>query len=125
MNLKERFSAMDRADCNDLIDLLQTMLITQDQEGKESAVDAIVEIIENKPGTVIALPKTRNKYPTWKRMSGKLTISEEQLDGTPDFIIQMNERDRWSVKWRTSAQWSPQDYATLSEAQQAIESQFK
>lgn len=64
----------------------------------------------------------RSSYPTWKRISSSLLVSEEQRDGTPDFYLQKwPKRDcrdpsrRWYVKWRTSACWAG-PYATAAEA---------
>lgn len=42
------------------------------------------------------------KYPTWVRIDAKRWESEEQRDGTPDFIA-TKEADGWRLKWRTSA----------------------
>lgn len=43
-------------------------------------------------------------YPTWKRISTKLIVSEEQQEGTPDYYV---ERDagQWYVKARFSANY--------------------
>jgi hypothetical protein len=43
-----------------------------------------------------------NKYPTWTRISATCYESEEQMDGTPDFVCEKIE-GKWWVKWRSSA----------------------
>lgn len=55
-----------------------------------------------------------SEYPTWNRIDSTHIVSEEQMDGTPDFYI---ERDNglWYVSWRTSAQWSG-PYKSAAEA---------
>lgn len=66
---------------------------------------------------------TATKYPTWSRIDASRLISEEQMDGVPDFYV---ERDQglWYVKWRTSAHWSG-PYKTASEAMQSVDDNWK
>jgi hypothetical protein len=67
---------------------------------------------------------TMAKYPTWAKLNASLVYSQEQRDGTPDFIIERaGHRDRpgkfWWVKWRTSAHWSG-PYDTLDAAKESV-----
>jgi hypothetical protein len=57
------------------------------------------------------------KYPTWVQRTHNMVVSEERQDGRPDFIIERDlATNRWHVKWRTSARWSDQTFASLAEA---------
>jgi hypothetical protein len=68
--------------------------------------------------------KMITKYPTWQRVSTSLIISEEQMDGVPDFYIARdNDTKTWAVKWRTSACWS-RGYATAAKAMRDVEKNF-
>ncbi len=44
-------------------------------------------------------------YPTWIKVSPDRWESEEQLGGTPDFILTREQKSpaAWRVKWRSSA----------------------
>ena len=44
---------------------------------------------------------TTTTYPTWVRVDPKRYETEEQMDGTPDFVA-TREFDGWRVKWRSS-----------------------
>ena len=64
---------------------------------------------------------TSTPYPHIIRLGATTLASEEQLDGTPDFLFERRD-GVWFVKWRTSAMWSKlgrmraaQAVATLTE----------
>lgn len=61
-------------------------------------------------------------YPTWLHIDASHTISEEQMDGIPDFYIERDNK-RWYVSWRTSACWSG-PYRSRAEAIHSVESNF-
>lgn len=66
-----------------------------------------------------------NHYPTWIRIDAENIISEEQLDGTPDFFISRDRPSRqWWVKWRTSACWT-RGFRTAAEAMRQVEREVK
>ncbi len=52
-------------------------------------------------------------YPTWKKLSDREWVSEEQVDGVPDFQLLKQftvsgsplSPVTWGLKWRTSQQW--------------------
>lgn len=69
--------------------------------------------------------KRTDKYPTWHRQSRNRIVSEEQLAGTPDFMIvrEGSKPESWIVKPRTSAMWQG-PYASAAEAMKAIEKEF-
>lgn len=47
---------------------------------------------------------TEENYPTWVRIEPGRWESEEQRDGTPDFVAIRTKDRGWWLKWRTSAQ---------------------
>ena len=51
--------------------------------------------------------------------SKHLYVSEEQYDGTPDFIVERWGLANWRVKWRTSRGWDG-PYKTKAEAFSSI-----
>jgi hypothetical protein len=62
-------------------------------------------------------------YPTWRTVSPSLVVSEEAVDGEPDFRLVRDPTDkRWYVGWRTSAHWSG-NFATLAEAKANVQDQ--
>jgi hypothetical protein len=61
-------------------------------------------------------------YPTWNRLNHSTIVSEEEMDGTPDFYIVREDNKKWAVKWRTSACWS-RGYKTAAQAIRDVERQ--
>jgi hypothetical protein len=45
-----------------------------------------------------------SEYPTWVEVAPGHWESEEQMDGTPDFIAIRTQAEGWWLKWRSSAQ---------------------
>ena len=60
-------------------------------------------------------------YPTFDRISATEYRSAEKRDGVPDFTIMRDATtQRWHVKWRTSANWSSETFATPTAAMASI-----
>jgi hypothetical protein len=65
------------------------------------------------------------RYPTWIRINGHNIISEEEMDGTPDFFVSYDKPSKqWWVKWRTSACWT-RGFKTASAAMRYVEQQSR
>lgn len=45
----------------------------------------------------------RDEYPTWVKVKPGRWETEEQMDGTPDYVA-IRTREGWWLKWRSSAQ---------------------
>lgn len=63
-------------------------------------------------------------YPTMVKGGSLLYVSEEELDGTPDFIVERWGVGNWRVKWRTSQGWSG-PYKTKKEAFESVKERSK
>ena len=59
------------------------------------------------------------RYPHWRRLSGRVVVSEEERDEVPDFTI-VKEKEGWRIKWRTSAHWNREAWPTLAAAKAHI-----
>ena len=62
-------------------------------------------------------------YPTWVRIDAKRWESEEQRDGTPDFIA-TREKDGWRLKWRTSAR-ATRGFSHISDVKDAVQASIR
>ena len=60
-------------------------------------------------------------YPIFERLSATEYVSQEQVDGTPDYRIVCHRATKlWHVSARVSQHWSGQTYRSLKEAITAI-----
>lgn len=62
-------------------------------------------------------------YPTWTRIDAKRWESEEQMDGTPDFIA-IRDKAGWHLKWRSSAQWTG-GFRTMTEIKDYVAAEWR
>lgn len=60
-------------------------------------------------------------YPSWTRINAKRWESEEQMDGTPDYIA-IREPDGWWLKWRSSAR-ATRGFRTMAEVKDHVAAQ--
>jgi hypothetical protein len=65
------------------------------------------------------MAERKSTYPTWVRVNAKRWESEEQRDGTPDFIA-TRESDGWRLKWRTSAV-ATRGFRRMSDVRDSVE----
>jgi hypothetical protein len=62
------------------------------------------------------------KYPTWRTINAKQTVSMEAVDGLPDWVIVYDRyTKRWCVSGRTSANWLSNDFPSLKAAKAHVE----
>lgn len=58
------------------------------------------------------------KYPTFFKMASDCIVSEEQLFGTPDYILSKPRKSNWLLKFRSSAKWMDTGELTAAKAMQ-------
>lgn len=69
-------------------------------------------------GTVYVEEPKKSPYPSWVRIDAKRWESEEQMDGTPDFVV-TREWDGWRLKWRSSKD-ATRGFASMGEVKDYV-----